>query len=98
MQNRDQLIKENMQKIGRDSFPDDEVTWNIETIIHKGNYSSVEAFPTPSTVGYEKFKFILGFPEKRSFYVIGCYCFHNEKWSLLFTDPAAKDDWRKLFE
>jgi len=95
--NRNQVIRNNIQAIGEDSFPDDEVAWNIGEIIHKGHYSSVEAIPYPLTVGYGKFKFILGFADEQKFYVAGCYCWDNNQWSLLFTDPAAKDVWKKLF-
>ena len=94
---RDQVIKKNVQAIGDESFPDDKVTWNIGEIIHRGHYSSVEAVPYPPTVGYEKFKFILGFADEEKFYVVGCYCWDNNQWSLLFTDPAAKNDWERLF-
>ena len=52
MTNRDHIIRLNIQTIGGDSFPDDEVTWNCGEIIHRGNYSSVESIPYPSTVGY----------------------------------------------
>jgi hypothetical protein len=97
MNTRDQVIRENIQVIGEDSFPDDQVAWNSGEIIHKGHYSSVEAVPHPSTVGYEKFKFVLGFVDEEKFYVVGCYCWHDNEWSLLFTDPKAKDDWKKLF-
>ena len=97
MISRDQVIREKIQVIGEDSFPDDEVTWNSGEIVHTGHYSSVEAVPEPSTVGYEKFKFILGFVDEKKFYVVGCYCWHNNGWSLLFDDPKAKDDWKKLF-
>ena len=97
MSAREQHIKENIQQIGEESFPDDEVTWNPGKIIHEGHYSSVEAFPTPPTVGYEKFKFILGFTDESKFYVVGCYCWHKDTWSLLFADSSAKDDWMKLF-
>jgi hypothetical protein len=79
MPNREQIIKEKIKEIGADSFPDDEVTWNIEKIIHKGYSRSFEAVPTPSTVGYKKFKFILGFTDERNFYVVGCYCWHSDK-------------------
>ena len=97
MKSREEIIRENIQKIGEDSFPDDEVVWNIGEIIHKGHYSSVEAVPYPTTVGYDKFKFILGFENEQRYYVVGCYCWSDNQWLLLFSDPAAKDVWKNLF-
>jgi hypothetical protein len=97
MKSRDQIIRKNIQAIGEDSFPEDEVIWNIGEIIHKGNYSSVEAIPYPSTVGYDKFKFILVFEDEQKYHIAGCYCWDNKSWSLLFINPETKDLWENLF-
>lgn len=94
---REKLIKEHIQHIGEESFPDDEVKWTVTEMLHKGRYCAAEAIAQPPTVGYEKFRFIIGFVDESEFYVVGCYCWHRNKWSLLFTDPDAKEDWKNIF-
>ena len=92
---RESVIRTCINAIGRESFPDDtNVTWKIREIVHKGLYSFVEAEPTPPSVGYPKFKFVLMFSTKQPT-VVGCYCFDKE-WSLLFTAPDTPSDWQTL--
>ncbi len=97
MSDRDSIIRERIQELGEESFPDDEVAWSVQTIVHKGPYSAVEAVPSPATVGYEKCRFILGFTNPDTCFVVGSYCWNGSGWSLLFSDPRARDDWQKLF-
>ncbi len=88
---KDALIRENIQTIGLDSFPDDEnVTWNIIKIEHKGKYSYVEAKPDPDMVGYPQFKFVIAY-KGESLEAVACYCLEGGKWGLLFDTPGYPD-------
>jgi hypothetical protein len=97
MQHRDTIIAQSIQAIGEDSFPDDEVTWTVLSTVNKGEYSFVESAAAPAIVGYEKFVFVLRFGDQNAVSVAGCYCWENGQWSLLFTSPDEKDDWKPLF-
>ena len=94
---RDYAIRTHINTIGRESFPDDaNVSWKIREIVHKGRYSFVETEPSPPTVGYPKFKFVLLFSSEQPT-LVGCYCFDkSEKWNLLFTVPDTPSDWKTL--
>ena len=93
---RDPAIWTHINTIGHDSFPDNtDVSWKIREIVHKGLYSFVEAEPSPPTVGYPKFKFVLLFSSDQPT-LVGCYCFDKSEWSLLFTVPRTPSDWKTL--
>lgn len=93
----DDVIRERIQDVGLDSFPDDTaVAWRVLAIEHKGGYAFVEAEAAPATVGYPKFRFVLKPGTMKDVEVLGCYCFDRGNWSLLFTDPRFPDDWSKL--
>ena len=99
MQARDGFIKDNIQAIGVDSFPDNtDVTWNIRRVWHEGDFSMVEAEPTPPTVGYPSFRFVLQFVGGASQGVVaGCYALTKAGWSLLFTAPGTGSQWQSMF-
>ena len=91
----DDLIRERIQAIGQDSFPDDTgVAWRVLAIEHKGEFAFVESEPVPATVGYPRFRFVLRQGATGDINVLGCYCLDGGKWSLLFTDPRFPEDWR----
>ena len=95
---RDAFIRDNIQAIGLDSFPDnDDVTWSVRRVWHEGEFSMVEAEPQPPTVGYPSFRFVLHFGGSSQGVVAGCYALTNNGWSLLFSSPDAGTAWRSLF-
>lgn len=97
MQDRDRIVRENIQVIGEESFPDDEITWNIKGIKNVGKFCFVESDPLSTMVGYDKFTFILKFTDDQSYTVAACYGWENNQWSLLFTNPSENDDWKDIF-
>ena len=97
MVDRERIVKDHIQMIGEESFPDDQVKWNIIKITFKENYAFVESEPSPATVGYAKFTFVVRFPDNQSCTVAGCYCWDHNKWDLLFTDPKEPENWKILF-
>jgi hypothetical protein len=95
---RDELIRARINDLGRNSFPDDpDVLWQVRSIVHADHYSFVEAEPSPATVGYPRFMFVLWFASGAEPVVVGCYCFERGLWSLLFTTPNTPSDWVGLF-
>jgi hypothetical protein len=95
---RDQIIQEKINEIGRETFPEDtEVSWEILKIVHAGEYSFVEAKPDPSTVGYPKFILVLAFAKNGKPFEVGCYCFDRNRWGLLSTSEGTSSDWQDLF-
>ena len=51
-ESREKYIREHMDEIGRESFPDNpDVTWRVTDIAHQGELSVVEVEPQPDTVG-----------------------------------------------
>jgi hypothetical protein len=95
---RDRIIQERINDIGRKSFPDDsDVTWTTLRIAHVGSYSYVEAEADPATVGYPKFIFVLLFGESDQPTEVGCYEGDGTQWGLLFTVPNTPSDWQDLF-
>ena len=97
MSAREPLIRQHLQAIGLENFPDDtEVAWRLVKIIDAGAYCIVEATSEP-TVGYDKFRFVLDFPSPTVPRTAGCYCWERRRgWSLLFTNPDVPEDWERL--
>ena len=76
------MIRTNIQKIGRNCFPDDEQTvWNIVSIEFKDGEHWVETAPDPD-VGFPRVMFVLDSPDVGG--VSAAYYFDNGDWSLLF--------------
>jgi len=98
MSAREPVIRQRLQAIGLESFPDDtDVTWRLLGIVDAGAFSIVEAAPEPDTVGYPRFRFVLDFPSPDTPRVVGCYCWERGgRWGLLFADPGAPEDWKRL--
>ena len=95
---RDQIIREKINDIGRETFPEDtEVSWEILKIVHAGKYSFVETEPDPSTLGYPKFILVLAFTKSGKPIEVGCYCFERNQWDLLSTSEGTSSDWQDLF-
>jgi hypothetical protein len=90
---REEAIRQGIQKIGTQWFPNDEVQWSVRRMTHHGVFSLVEAVPAPDTVGYPRFEFVLHFRRDSAFEVAGCYCWNHERWELLFTSPGVPGDW-----
>jgi hypothetical protein len=95
---RDQIIRERINDIGREDFPEDTgVSWDVLKIVHAGEYSFVEAEPDSPDVGYPKFIFVLQFMKSGKPFGVACYCFDKKRWSLLSTSDGASTDWQELF-
>jgi len=94
LKSRERLIRDQIDDVGRESFPDDgDVSWNIRKMTHHGVFSIVEVEPVPDTVGYPRFEFVLHFLAEESLEVVGCYCWSHERWELLFSSHDAPDGW-----
>ncbi|MDO8142497.1 MAG: hypothetical protein Q6358_13435, partial [Candidatus Brocadiales bacterium] len=65
------------------AFPDNKgIQWNIISLEHKAHLSHVEVEPTPATVGYPRFKFVVSFKNPEMPRIIGTYCFKDGQYSL----------------
>ncbi len=93
MAHKEDTVRNSIQALGSDAFPDDEVSWTVKNIISKDDYVFTEVEPLPNTVGYDKYVFVLT-PEKTETYtIISCFVLDNGQWDLLFTDPRDTNDW-----
>jgi hypothetical protein len=92
---RESTIREHIQEIASDAFPDDDVQWKVRGFHHSGDYSFVEVEPVPPTVGYPKFIFVLHFDGFGHMQDCGCYCW-NGAWQLHSTSPGAPQDWKRI--
>jgi len=90
---RETSIREGIDRVGRECFPDDDVAWSVRRMTHHGVFSLVEGVPEPDSVGYPRFEFVLHFQHDGTFEVAGCYCWNHERWELLFTSPGVPGDW-----
>ena len=91
---REALIRERINEVGQESFPDDpDVDWAILKMTHHGVFSIVEVEPSPDEVGYSRFEFVLHFPSPDDLGVAGCYCWSHDRWELLFTSSEVPDEW-----
>ncbi len=93
---REGAIRERIQDIGEDTFPDDDVDWKLLGVRHSGDYCFAEVEPEPDTVGYPRFIFVLHFDAFGHMQECGCYCMADGNWTLLTTTPGMPDDWKKI--
>ena len=91
---REAAIRERIQDIGEDTFPDDDVDWKLLGFRHEGDYCFAEV--EPDTVGYPRFIFVLHFDGFGHMHECGCYCMADGSWTLLSTTPGAPTDWKKI--
>ncbi|MHC4874353.1 MAG: hypothetical protein ACYTFY_21075 [Planctomycetota bacterium] len=98
MATREEIINRDIQTIGSESFPDDDVNWEILDIVNDGGYYFVETAPDSDDVGYEKFIIILKFTDAENYVVAGCFCWEDEQWNLLFTDALEESELQKAFD
>ena len=102
---RDRIIEQRINDIGRESFPDSaDVRWTILRSDHVGSYSFVEAEATPATVEHPQVVFVLLFGENDQPTVVGCYEGDHDEflgagihYGFLFAKPNTSDEWRSLF-
>lgn len=90
-------IRDVFESIAHEAFPDDvDVRWHIRAIVQKSAFYGVEAEPSPSTVGYPLFRFVLGLSTSGEFRDHACFCLDAGTWRLLYTTPGTSDEWRTL--
>ena len=90
-------IERILPQIAHEAFPEDtDVRWEIRDIKHQADFYCVEAEPVPPTVGYPRFRFVLGRTKAGVWQDQGCYCLNGKKWDLLYTTPDTSDAWRTL--
>jgi hypothetical protein len=58
---RERTLQNQIQEIGCDTFPDDDVSGRIGKIHHSGEFSFVEAEQFPPTAGYKRYCFVQHF-------------------------------------
>jgi hypothetical protein len=86
-----------IQAIGEDAFPDDTgVRWTVTAVTVKAPYVCVETEPAPASVGYRRFRFVLGRDAAGRYRDHACYCLDHGRWDLLYTTPDTAHDWREL--
>ena len=96
---REAWIQRNIQAVGKQGWPEDDVTWTLRGIAHKGPYSFVEAEASPAdVVGWSRLKFVVlmqaGHPT-----VVGCYGLDENGWGLVFEGAAdTPSDWKQLHD
>lgn len=93
---REAAVRERIQDIGEDTFPDDEVDWKVLHIRHSGDYCFAEVEAEPATVGYPRFIFVVHFDGFGHMQECGCYCMADGQWTLLTTTPGTPSDWKKI--
>ena len=97
MRDDEDEIRDRLQAIAEEAFPDDVgVQWHVREITQQAGLYCVEAEPIPATVGYPRFRFVLGRAESGQFLDLGCYCLAKGAWSLLYTTPNTSSDWKAL--
>ncbi|MDO8547147.1 MAG: hypothetical protein Q7R68_07275 [Nitrospirales bacterium] len=90
-------IRDRLQSLAEEAFPDNtDVQWHVRGITQKAAFYCVEAEPVPATVGYPRFRFVLGRAQSGELGDHGCYCLDNGAWNLLYTTPNTSSDWRAL--
>lgn len=83
---REAFLRDNIVRLAEAEFPDDKgIQWNILSFEHKAHLTHVEVEPTPATVGYPRFKFVVSFKNPEMPRIIGIYCFENGQYGLLST-------------
>ncbi len=85
---REAHARDNLKRIADETFPDHKhCRWNILRIEHHSDRILVDAAPTPSDVGYPKFRFLLHFDGDEQARCAAVYCFEKPRFVLLCTDP-----------
>lgn len=83
---RELFVKDNIVRLASAEFPDNKgIQWNILSFEHKTHLTYVEAEPTPATLGYPHFKFVISFKNPEVPRIIGIFCFKDGQYSLLDT-------------
>jgi len=96
---RKRIIQNDIQAIGEEAFPEDDVRWQVKNIrLVEENYALVHAMPLPSTVGYDSLVFVIRFETDGSYMMASCFCREGGGWELLFTDPGEKTDWNEMLD
>ena len=97
MRDAEDEVRSILQSVAEEAFPDNtDVQWQVLEITQRAGFYCVEAEPIPATVGYPRFRFVLGRAESGQFLDLGCYCLAKGAWSLLYTTPNTSSDWKAL--
>ena len=93
----DDEVRSVLQSVAEEAFPDNtDVQWQVREITQRAGFYCVEAEPVPATVGYPRFRFILGHLPSGKLGDFGCYCLDKGAWQLLYTTPNTSSEWREL--
>jgi len=89
-QDREEYLRKNIDRISKENFPDDQKnTWKILGFTHRETQTYVEVEPSPKTVGYDKFKYLMDFSRKADAPAcVAVYAWEKGKYSLLFTEQG----------
>lgn len=95
---REEWIERHIQAIGKQGWPEDEVTWTLRSMEHKDAYSFVEADASPAdAIGWSRLKFVLLMQSGGQPIVAGCYGLDETGWGLVFeNDTNTPSDWKQL--
>lgn len=83
------LIRSQIQQIGEEHFPGDEVQWSVTGIRNEGPFAFAEVLAVPATTGYDKYLFVLRSEVRSPPAMLACYCWDEGEWNLLSTAPEA---------
>jgi len=90
-------VRDILQSVAEEAFPDDVgVQWHVREITQQAGFYCVEAEPVPATVGYPRFRFVLGRTQSGELGDFGCYCLDKGVRRLLYTTPNTSSDWKAL--
>lgn len=96
MNDEESKIRESLQALASEAFPDNQVAWRIEALRRKDAFYCVEARPEPDEVGYPRLRFIVGLGATGSPLDFGCYCLDQGRWLLLYTTPDTSTAWKTM--
>ncbi len=93
---REKQVRERIQDIGAETFPDDAVEWRVLSVRHDGDYTLVTAESSPASVGYPRFVFVQHFDAGGRMQDCACYVMAQDRWSLLCSNPEAPAGWKGI--
>ncbi|MCF6158585.1 MAG: hypothetical protein E3K32_08415 [wastewater metagenome] len=81
---REVFMKDSIVRLTESAFPDIQgIQWNILSFDHKGQVTHVEAEPTPASLEYPRFKFIISFKNPEMPRIIEVLGFQDDQYRLV---------------
>lgn len=81
---RELFLKDTIAQLAQTEFPQNKgIQWNILSFEHKAHLTNVEVEPTPATLDYPRYKFVVSFKNPETPRIIGMSCFKDGQYHLL---------------